>query len=667
MLLLKGLRAKDALMAIFLGLALAVAPHPAMGQNPYLNYAKADGGYVTALNSTPPVIQPQKIVAAPLDSQDYRPPVEPPVRIPSSGAVENANVVSGPSSEATYVVQPGDTAALISKKVFGTSAKWQELLAQNGISDGRNLRVGQTLRISASANPQVAIDRQANEGSMRTPIALPAPIQVQKQAKVEPSKVQEADYETPAPEEGAQENNNLGGNVKMAKSKKNKVMDGEDADANFYGQSGGTYIIQKNDTLAKIAKKVLGSSKRWREIAKANPKLNPNKLVAGHKIRIPGEEGSDDEAQNTKMARNSEAPASFDANAPIPGGPPSMEPPPVAPPPSMVPPSPGMMAPPPPAFSGAPTPLAPPSIEAPPAPNAAPSPMLSSSSPYNETRVQLPDELKPTEFTPYFTNSNGSYGMFNTEAAFYPFVRTWSAGFHLAYEKYTYLNGVEKVIDGRQWVMPFNLTYVAKKLMVGLSIPFQDWAVTRAGYITPTVTLTGMGDPELKIGYQIWKNLEGTHAVTLHVMGRFPGDNYHQPFNDMSGKTRVGVRVGPTGATRGGWAELGGAYSGKLSDRWTSHLNLAIANDSEDSLTKYVARTALDYRVNHNFSLVVELNSETYEMQNGPDGGNVDFLLGMILFNERWQGQLGFPMALQKDWGYGHNFGVNLAVNHKWD
>lgn len=286
---------------------------------------------------------------------------------------------------------------------------------------------------------------------------------------------------------------------------------------------------------------------------------------------------------------------------------------------------------------------------------------------YHEAQYRLPDELKPTDITPYFANFQGYHGLFDTEVALYPYIKTWHLGFQFRYDKYKYLNGRDSIVEGRQWTMPLNLMYSGRKLMIALTVPFQTWSVTRSGGGFNTVSLSGLHDPELKVGYQVWKNLEGTHAVTLHTAGRFPGDNYHQPLWNLSGKTRTGVRTGPANATRGAWTEFGGAYSGKISERWSSHLNFGLANDAEDSISRYLYRGMVDYRVNHNFSLVSELNGTYYEMDNGPDGGNLDLLLGMALFNDGWQATLGFPMSLQSEWGYGHDFGVSFGVNTRWD
>ncbi|MEM7622735.1 MAG: LysM domain-containing protein, partial [Planctomycetota bacterium] len=52
----------------------------------------------------------------------------------------------------------------------------------------------------------------------------------------------------------------------------------------------GTYIVQKGDSLSKIAAEVLGSAGRWREIAARNTdRVSPNGNVqVGVMLRIPG-------------------------------------------------------------------------------------------------------------------------------------------------------------------------------------------------------------------------------------------------------------------------------------------------------------------------------------------------------------------------------------------
>ncbi|MGE0195535.1 MAG: LysM peptidoglycan-binding domain-containing protein [Methylocystis sp.] len=45
--------------------------------------------------------------------------------------------------------------------------------------------------------------------------------------------------------------------------------------------------MRRGDTLSGIAKRLYGDEKRWRDIAAANPALNPKRLRAGQIINVP--------------------------------------------------------------------------------------------------------------------------------------------------------------------------------------------------------------------------------------------------------------------------------------------------------------------------------------------------------------------------------------------
>ena len=71
------------------------------------------------------------------------------------------------------------------------------------------------------------------------------------------------------------------------------VVAADPAPAGFTGApgkssaSGGTYTVQKGDTLYKIARERYGDGKQWQKIASANPGLTPSALKVGQKITIP--------------------------------------------------------------------------------------------------------------------------------------------------------------------------------------------------------------------------------------------------------------------------------------------------------------------------------------------------------------------------------------------
>ena len=50
---------------------------------------------------------------------------------------------------------------------------------------------------------------------------------------------------------------------------------------------GGTYVVQRGETLWQIATRVYGDGQRWRDIAAANPGVNPDRIQAGQTIVLP--------------------------------------------------------------------------------------------------------------------------------------------------------------------------------------------------------------------------------------------------------------------------------------------------------------------------------------------------------------------------------------------
>jgi len=124
----------------------------------------------------------------------------------------------------THVVAKGDTLAEISKKYYGTTTKWKEIVKLNPGVDPESLKVGQKLTLP--------------EGASLTPAA---------------------------PNPG-------GGAAAPAES----------------GSGFGEYTVQSGDTLESIAVKELGGRKGVKRIIEANPGLDPSKMRLGQKLKIPG-------------------------------------------------------------------------------------------------------------------------------------------------------------------------------------------------------------------------------------------------------------------------------------------------------------------------------------------------------------------------------------------
>jgi peptidoglycan DL-endopeptidase LytF len=81
-----------------------------------------------------------------------------------------------------------------------------------------------------------------------------------------------------------------------------------------------TYLVRSGDTLSEIAQRELGSSRRWQEIAAANPGLDPARLGVGKKIQIPGARASGASTPTTAKMAGKAVPASSPKAAPSEAG-----------------------------------------------------------------------------------------------------------------------------------------------------------------------------------------------------------------------------------------------------------------------------------------------------------------------------------------------------------
>ena len=417
----------------------------------------------------------------------------------------------------------------------------------------------------------------------------------------------------------------------------------------------GYYTVKKGDTLARIAAKYLGSSERWKEITTANPGIKPNRLEIGSRLRMPVDSKLDDldtpgpksvfstagiakKADSDPVAKPVEkvdlsfldsagSKSVFDSILPEDDEDPIKE------------------------IAGA---------DPETAADELPTPK------FVNTDLKLPEDIKTGKISQYFANAKGFHGLFNTESAWYPEERALIVGIQPRYDNYKKFNFNGFEMSGSQWVMPMSVLFLRHKLMAGLTIPAQSWEVSRTG-LANNVSFNGMHDPALRVGYQIWRDYAGFQAVSLHFEGRFASGNYHQPMLNMTDKTRTGVQIGPAEATRGAWFQIGGAYSRQLTSRWNSHLNLTLANDPRDGISKINPRASLEYLLDPNCVAMAEVDAPSWTMEKGPDGSNVDMLLGLAWFNENWQFSVGVPFAVQSEWGYKRDYGLMLGLNYRQD
>lgn len=216
-----------------------VMGRPTTLDNAGLGARRADTTALAQLDRTP---------AAALPSQNTSVPGVPsPTAMPTVPVTTPAPVIPVQRHE----VKDGDTLYRIAVKYYGDGKLWEKVREYNKdrVSSSGDLRVGATLQIPPKdvllGKPYIAPTTQT------TPAATPAT--------------------TPA----------MGPNGKPLKPE-TRIADADNK--NFK-----EYVVKEGDTLSVVAKKTLGSSKRWPELVDANKGVlsDPESLKVGMKLRVP--------------------------------------------------------------------------------------------------------------------------------------------------------------------------------------------------------------------------------------------------------------------------------------------------------------------------------------------------------------------------------------------
>jgi nucleoid-associated protein YgaU len=184
----------------------------------------------TAMYATPPPPAPAANPASnPVTPMASKPAGASAPRAPAPVA-HTMNATTAPASS-SYTVQKGDSLMRIAAKTLGSKERWTEIRDVNHGLDPHSLHVGQKLVIPASAKAGA-----------------------------------DAKHVVPA--------------------KKSATAPASEKPASG---STDTYLVKKGDTLKSIAERHLGSRERWKEIASANPKVDPalaaatpHEIASGH-------------------------------------------------------------------------------------------------------------------------------------------------------------------------------------------------------------------------------------------------------------------------------------------------------------------------------------------------------------------------------------------------
>lgn len=209
-------------------LALAADPQP----GPLVRQSEQASSPGTQLVSQPPpAVEPTPAGPAldPGTAEARTPAAAPPASLTPREQPARESVVGRATSTPThtYTVRAGDTLSEIAQSELGSARRWTEIVAANPGLDPSKLRAGKAIQIpgAGSSSPSRA--------DSAAPKAAP----------------------------------------KAASSA---------------GDGGRTWTVAKGENLWKIAERALGDGKRWKEIAALNPRANPDRLVLGQVLRLPG-------------------------------------------------------------------------------------------------------------------------------------------------------------------------------------------------------------------------------------------------------------------------------------------------------------------------------------------------------------------------------------------
>lgn len=118
--------------------ATVLPPPPAMTSEPMpASMATADTGQEEA---TPATSSPTNQSASHIESDAMMPPPA-----PSSTSQQNTTTYPVGKANQTYTVQRGDTLWSIAKRVYGDGKLWEKIAQINGLSNPKQLKVGQKL------------------------------------------------------------------------------------------------------------------------------------------------------------------------------------------------------------------------------------------------------------------------------------------------------------------------------------------------------------------------------------------------------------------------------------------------------------------------------------------------------------------------------------------
>lgn len=181
-----------------------------------------------------------------------------------------------------YTIQPGDRLSDIAKDHYGDAGMWRIIKDANPGLDENRLMVGKTIVLPPKDAKPSSTSKATEKSKSATSTSAPAKKGATTQ-KVPTPTTASTGPKPNSPTAPPRTEKKPSETSKPAASATSKTSDSKPAKA------AGTYTVAKSDTLRTIARKELGSDKRWREIYELNKDKikNPDQLLEGTVLKLP--------------------------------------------------------------------------------------------------------------------------------------------------------------------------------------------------------------------------------------------------------------------------------------------------------------------------------------------------------------------------------------------
>ena len=206
----------------------------------------------------------------------------------------------------SYTVADGDSYFTIARDQLGDSSRWQELQRLNGI-DPYDLRVGTQISLPAS-RPQ----RTTSGAATRRDIPAGARTHTVRSGEYL-SDIALEHLGSATRWRTIAEANNIAdptkvrvGQVLVIPQASGATTSGTAAASRASAATGGgqTHTVASGETLQTISRQYFSTTRRWPDLVRANPGINPERLMVGQRITIPAVSNS--ASETTSAATRSE-------------------------------------------------------------------------------------------------------------------------------------------------------------------------------------------------------------------------------------------------------------------------------------------------------------------------------------------------------------------------